>query len=213
MLYQKENGYLADALKFHVITNFLDRKSIKNLLERKWKTVNLNHFTLLWLFLPSNAAMAKWAYLRGGGGEGWLGLIRGEIGYYCQSLWILPFSWTFLLQNHYKVKSNLKYYFFNGLAGTANDQFRGLSLIITHTSNRIIQKLNKTWFLYHKFKFFKSECSFLYTLMNHYCWGDTSLLEAFPSYDCLHFWVLVVLRLRHKQFFLSYWSQFLCFIC
>ena len=43
----------------------LDRKSIKTLLKRKEKTVNVYHFTLLWLFLPFNPFMAKWAYLRG----------------------------------------------------------------------------------------------------------------------------------------------------
>ena len=43
----------------------LDRKSIKTLLKRKEKTVNVYHFTLLWLFLPFNPFMTKWAYLRG----------------------------------------------------------------------------------------------------------------------------------------------------
>ena len=34
-LHQKENWYMAETLKSHVITNFLDQKSIKNLVERK----------------------------------------------------------------------------------------------------------------------------------------------------------------------------------
>ena len=63
VLYQKENGYLANALKFHVFTNFFDQKYIKKFLERKQKTANVNQFTIVWLFLPSNPVMAKWAYL------------------------------------------------------------------------------------------------------------------------------------------------------
>ena len=35
VLHQRENGYLAEALKSHVITNCLDRKFVKSLLERK----------------------------------------------------------------------------------------------------------------------------------------------------------------------------------
>ena len=95
VLHQKENKYLAEASKSHAITNFVDGKPIKKLLQRRWKTVNLNHFTLLWLFLPSNPAIAIWACLRGGEGEGRLGLIRGEVDYYCQSFWAFSFSWTF----------------------------------------------------------------------------------------------------------------------
>ena len=46
-----------------------------NVLARKYKTFNVNHFPLLWLFLLSNRVMAKWAYLRGREWE--LGLIFG----------------------------------------------------------------------------------------------------------------------------------------
>ena len=120
-------------------------------------------------------------------GWGW-----GKVGAYTRKSRLLLsiilnifFFLDILLQNHYKVKSNLKYYFlmfYQELPMFSLEASSWLSLILQTASYKNLTK--------HDFFTTNLNSSrvsvFLYTQTSHYCWGVLHYLRYFlPTITCI----------------------------